>query len=189
MTIREEITSLIRAIEPFDALERGHIANTLEWIASGAEIFRIQKPDLPPQHLVSYCMLVDPFAARLLLVDHRISGLWLPSGGHVEPGEHPDITATREMREELGIDAAFLFPEPFFLTVTQTTGTTARHTDVSLWYVLRGDCTLSLAFDSGEFHTIRWFALDDIPFERSDPHMQRFVAKLEARMDRMGRIY
>jgi 8-oxo-dGTP diphosphatase len=179
-TIRDEIIALVRSIRPYDGLEREHIDATLEWITSGADLFRIKRPDIPPQHLVSYCMLVDPTARRLLLVDHRTSGLWLPSGGHVEPGEHPDVTAARELREELGIDADLLFPEPFFQTVTQTTGTVARHTDVSLWYVFQGDSSVSLDFDSGEFHGIRWFAFDEIPFERSDPHMRRFVAKLTA---------
>jgi hypothetical protein len=28
-------------------------------------------------------------AGSVLLCDHRLSGLWLPTGGHVESGEHP----------------------------------------------------------------------------------------------------
>ncbi|MEE3919135.1 NUDIX domain-containing protein [Micromonospora sp. BRA006-A] len=31
--------------------------------------------------------------------------MWLPSGGHVEPGEHPADTVRRELREELGVAA------------------------------------------------------------------------------------
>jgi len=38
---------------------------------------------------VSYLLLVDRPAGSVLLCDHRLSGLWLPAGGHVEPGEHP----------------------------------------------------------------------------------------------------
>jgi 8-oxo-dGTP pyrophosphatase MutT (NUDIX family) len=180
--MREKIASLVQSIQPTDEMEREHIAATLEWIASGAGLFRVRKPDVPYQHLVSYFVLVDPSVRRLLLVDHRLAGLWLPSGGHVEPGEHPQETVRREVREELGIDAAFLFTTPLFLTVTQTRGTVARHTDVSLWYVLLADCTKSLEFDAGEFHDIRWFALDNIPLERADPHMQRFVTKLRSRL-------
>ena len=44
------------------------------------------KPDVPPKHLVSYFALVDERRGKLLLVDHKLAGLWLPSGGHVEPG-------------------------------------------------------------------------------------------------------
>jgi hypothetical protein len=34
-------------------------------------------------------LLVDRPAGSVLLCDHRLSGLWLPTGGPVEPGEHP----------------------------------------------------------------------------------------------------
>jgi hypothetical protein len=62
--------------------------------------------------------------------------------------------------------------------VTQTVGATAGHTDVSLWYVLRADARAALWYDRQEFQQIAWFALDAIPFERTDPHMGRFVSKL-----------
>jgi hypothetical protein len=64
------------------------------------------------------------------------------------------------------------------VTVTETVGLTAGHTDVSLWYALRGGRTKLLVFDKDEFHAVRWFHRDDIPFGRSDPHMRRFIEKL-----------
>ena len=175
---RSTIAATIRAIPPYDALEAEHISDTLLWIASGAPLCRIHKPATPPRHLVSYFFLLDPASQQLLLVDHREAGLWLPSGGHVEPDEHPRATVEREVREELQIEAQFLVHEPVFLTVTQTVGQTAGHTDVSLWYVLIGDCRRSLRFDSEEFLRIAWFPLHELPLERADPHMKRFAAKL-----------
>jgi 8-oxo-dGTP pyrophosphatase MutT (NUDIX family) len=163
---------------PLDDLERRHIDATLEWIESGAELCRMVKPATPPMHLVSYFVLVDRERRSLLLVDHKNASLWLPTGGHVEPGEHPADTVRRECREELGIEASFIHPEPFFLTVTTTVGATAGHTDVSLWYLLDGDATRELQFDRDEFHSIQWFDLDNTPTDRTDPHMQRFVRKL-----------
>lgn len=41
---------------------------------------------------------------HVLLHLHRRTGLWLPPGGHIEPGELPDEAALRETREEAGID-------------------------------------------------------------------------------------
>lgn len=181
--MRTIISTLVQGIEAYDALEREHIAATLAWIASGAPLFRLRKPDLPPQHLVSYFVLVDQAAQKLLLVDHKVAGLWLPSGGHVEPDEHPRITVRRELSEELGIEASFLFTDPLFLTVTRTVGLTAEHTDVSFWYVLCGDSKQEFIYDAAEFHGIRWFAFDAIPYERADPHMRRFTAKLRARFE------
>src|SRR5690606_18869145 len=40
---------------------------------------------------------------RVLLHRHRKLGLWLPPGGHVEPGELPDEAAVREVLEETGV--------------------------------------------------------------------------------------
>lgn len=178
MSLREQIADLVRAMRPSDALEEEHLHQTLDWIASGAALFRTQKPATPPQHLVAYFALFDPSQGKLLLVDHKNAGLWLPSGGHVEVDEHPRTTVIREAREELGVDAQFFADTPLFLTVTETLGPMTRHTDVSLWYVLHGDSTQSLAYDREEFYGVAWFALDELPFSRSDPHLARFVAKL-----------
>ena len=96
----------------------------------------------------------------------------------VEPGEHPRATVVRELREELQTEAVFLNPQPIFLTVTQTVGSTAGHIDISLWYVLQGDSTRSLRYDPEEFHGVAWFPLDALPLTRTDPHMARFARKL-----------
>lgn len=115
---------------------------------------------------------------QILLTDHKKSGLWLPPGGHVDPGEHPKEAVRREAREELRIEAEFLAEDPVFLTVTKTEGNIRRHTDVSLWYLLKGDPNEILDYDPNEFHQIRWFGLDDIPFAKSDPHIKRFIEKM-----------
>lgn len=176
--IKKEILTEIASILPVDLLEKEHLDFVKTWIASGAEIFRITKPDSPNIHLVSYFIVVDPYTNEILLVDHKKAGLWLPSGGHVEFNEHPGETVRREIREELGIEADFLLESPLFLTVTKTVGNVKQHTDVSLWYVLKGNRCQPLQFDSDEFHQIQWFQLDQIPYERTDPHMKRFVDKV-----------
>jgi 8-oxo-dGTP pyrophosphatase MutT (NUDIX family) len=176
--MRATIADIVRSIQPYDALEQAHLAATIAWIESDAPLYRSAKPATPPQHLVSYFVVFDPTTDHLLLVDHKKAGLWLPSGGHVEPGEHPHTTVTRELWEELHLRADFLFPQPIFLTVTQTVGTTVGHTDVSLWYVLRGDERHEIEYDRDEFQQIAWFPLDALPLERADPHMQRFATKL-----------
>jgi 8-oxo-dGTP diphosphatase len=177
--MRDKIVKVVAAIEPLDDLEREHRDSTIEWVRSEAPIFRTQKPDVPPMHLVSYFALVDQQRGKLLLVDHKLASLWLPSGGHVEPDEDPRATVVRELAEELGLAADFMQPGPLFITVTRVGGGIG-HTDVSLWYLLRGDSSRAIEFDRGEFHGVRWFGFDEVPFERSDPHMRRFVAKLRA---------
>lgn len=180
MDVRTIIDNTVQSVEPYDALEQQHKDLTRAWIASGAQLCRLSKPATPPQHLVSYCPLYDPIHRQLLLVDHANAGLWLPGGGHVEPGEDLLSTAIRELREEFGIEARLLFPQPLFLTVTQTVGATSGHTDVSLWYVMHGNSQQPLYYDRSEFNQVAWFPLDNLPLERTDPHMARFAGKLSA---------
>jgi len=176
------IAEIVTAIEPFDALEGTHLQQSIAWINAGAPLFRTQKPATPPQHLVAYLVVVDLARRKLLLTDHKDAGLWLPNGGHVESNEHPRDAAAREATEELGIVANFVWPDPLFLTVTKTQGLSAGHTDVSLWYLLHGDATVALHPDPDEFHRVAWFAFDQLPLARTDPHLARFVAKLQLRM-------
>ena len=173
-----------RVITPVDNVEATHLQDALEWLASGVNVYRIEKPDKPPKHLVAYFAVIDPEHKSLLLGDHIKAQLWLPSGGHVDVNEDPKDTVIREMREELNQEAIFLRnnEKPFFITVTKTVGLTAGHTDVSLWYLLKGSIHDRLNFDRAEFTDMTWFSFDEI-LEASpvifDPHMQRFVRKLD----------
>lgn len=176
--IRSEIHQIVSSMIPFDNLEKEHIHFVLDWIESGRDLFRIEKPATPDTHLVSYFVIVSPGMDQMLLVDHKKARLWLPPGGHVEPGEDPQETVRREAMEELGIVPEFLIEEPLFLTVTETVGDLAKHTDVTLWYLLRGNPNQILDYDPNEFHQIRWFTIDEIPFEKSDPHLKRFLEKM-----------
>lgn len=180
MTIRNEIHCTINCLSPFDEIEQEHISFTKNWIESGAEIFRTAKPATPDPHLVAYFLLIDSSSNQVLLVDHKKAGLWLPAGGHVEPNEHPRETVRREILEELGIEADFVMADPLFLTVTKTVGQTSGHTDISLWYILKGCSSISYAFDSEEFVQISWFSSDQIPYNQADPHMKRCIAKLSS---------
>jgi len=173
--VRNQITEEIRSIEPFDALESLTIKDVLAWLESDADIYRIKKPDIPNRHLVSYFVVVD--GEYILLVDHINAELWLPTGGHVEPGENPRTTVVREAREELTIDAVFFKEKPVMISNTTTVGRTSGHVDVSLWYAIKGNRSTVMDFDTTEFHRVKWFHKDDIPYVRTDPELYRFLAK------------
>ena len=176
--MRSQIRNEISAIDPLDEVERQHRAEALAWVDSGAELCRLAKPATPPMHLVSYFVVVDD--GQVLLVDHRNAQRWLPPGGHVEPGEHPRETVVRELREELGFGPTHEIGVPLMITCTTTVGLTAGHTDVSLWYVVRASRDQVITCDRGEFNEVRWFAFDEVPLERADPHFGRFLAKLRS---------
>ncbi len=178
--MRQQIFSEIESIVPGDALEAEHREAALAWVESGIELCRLAKPATPPKHLVSYFAVVD--GEHILLVDHKNAQLWLPSGGHVEPGEHPRETVARELLEELGFKATHAVGPPLMITTTDTVGLTAGHTDVSLWYVVRAERGQVLQHDEGEFHGVRWFHFLEVPYGRTDPHLHRFIQKLKAEL-------
>ncbi len=185
---RGRVRDLVEAVEPFDGREAADRRWALDWVDSGAPLFRTAKPATPPRHLVVYTALLDERAGTVLLVDHAKARTWLPPGGHVDDGEDPQAAAVRERDEELGSTLTLhprLGPAPFFLTVAETRPP-HPHTDVSLWYVFDADQTQPLVPDLTEFARIRWFPLAD-PHPKADgfePGLSRFLAKLSSALAR-----
>jgi 8-oxo-dGTP diphosphatase len=185
LSLHEEIRRLIAQVVPADAVEEEHRRQALAWMDSTGDIFRRIKPRTPSPHLVSYFLLADHQQDAVLLVDHRKAGLWLPTGGHVEPGEHPTATVRREALEELGIEADFspaTGDRPVFVTVTETVPAAGRHTDVSLWYVLTRRMSRPLTPDPVEFREARWWTRSQIARAGPalfDPHMDRMLGKFD----------
>ena len=113
-------------------------------------------------------------------MDHRNAGLWRPPGGYVEPNEHPRATVVWEIEEELGIETSVNdVGSPLFITVTETVGNSALHSDVSLWYLVFVNRHVPISSGTSEFYAVNWFMVDDIPFERAEAHLHRFIAKFE----------
>jgi 8-oxo-dGTP diphosphatase len=183
--LKSMITDLVSTIGPVDELALEHSRRALAWLDETDDIFRRVKPDTPSPHLVSYFLLVDREAGSVLLCDHRLSGLWLPTGGHVEPDEHPAETVRREVVEELGVTAqpdAMTGDRPFFLTVTETRGDLGRHVDVSLWFALAGRVGQPLRPDPREFVQVRWWAAAELrqaaTSDLFEPHLLRALDAL-----------
>jgi 8-oxo-dGTP pyrophosphatase MutT (NUDIX family) len=179
---RDELLEIIHAITPCDNREKADVANALDWIKSSAPLYRIQKPDVPPKHLVSYFAIIDPASKKILLQDHLLARLWLPAGGHVDLDEDPAETVRRECMEELGISATF-FGEatPRFITVTTTNGQ-GKHTDVSLWYLLQASKSTPLTIEPEKFADVRWWGIDEVlasPIAMFDPELHRFLRKVQ----------
>jgi 8-oxo-dGTP diphosphatase len=176
------VARLVAEIEPGEEREADDLRSTRRWLGRTDDVFRRVRPAVPERHLVSYVVPLDPGSGRILLGEHVNAGLWLPPGGHVEVDEHPAMTASREAAEELGVDPRNrLCDRPVFLSASGTVGIEQRHTDVSLWFVLRLDEYHELRVDRREFRSARWWSPDEIRAagpEGFDPAIDRFLVKV-----------
>lgn len=100
---------------------------------------------------------------ELLLVQrkHHGAGTWSTPGGYIDPGELPEESCVREIREETGLDA--LAPE--FLCVTNDIHEDGKH-NLTLWFkaeVSNPDQPIQISPESLD---ARWFPWDRLPVER-----------------------
>jgi 8-oxo-dGTP pyrophosphatase MutT (NUDIX family) len=177
---RTIVRDLVAGVVACDLREDIDQVAMLRWIDSGAPLWRTAKPAMPKLHLCVYFVVFDPRRRTVLLIDHVLSGLRLPPGGHVDYAEDPRKTVVREAEEELGIDARFLFEEPLFVTVTQAVD--HSHEDATLWFVLTGDQDMRVVADPGEISAVHWVPLDDDCGPGCDPRLDQFRRKLIARL-------
>lgn len=67
---------------------------------------------LPDKHFTATGFLVR--AGKVLLLRHRKLNMWLPFGGHLDPGEDPVQALLREAREETGFEIEIVAETPQF---------------------------------------------------------------------------
>lgn len=64
---------------------------------------KLTRKENPRSHMCVYFAAYDAAAKSVFIGHHKKSGLWLFNGGHMDPGETPADTATREAAEEWGL--------------------------------------------------------------------------------------
>ncbi|MFC4058234.1 NUDIX hydrolase [Planomonospora corallina] len=129
-----------------------------------------------PGHLTATTAVLSHDGARVLLTLHGKAGMWLPMGGHCEPG---DLTlaevALREATEESGIPGLRLLPGPLALDRHRVWchPPFSHHLDVEYGAVAPAEAEAVISQESLD---LRWFPVDGIP-EPSDDATRRLARR------------
>lgn len=154
--VRESVVlvhDLVGRLDSFDQLESEHRADTLRWLEGTDDVFRRSKPDVLEPRLVSYFILRDlGYGGYCLSITSR------PASGSRQAAisnqmRIPEIWPSGSAGKNSEPDGSFAVDlhQPFFLTVTETVGVGAGHTDVSLRFVFEGSIGSTFTIDEAEF--------------------------------------
>lgn len=116
-----------------------------------------------PGHLTASALIFSHDLTSVALVLHGRFGIWIQAGGHIEPADATLLeAATREVREELGLEVDLVGPATLNVHPVICRGYTheTRHFDVR--FVGRADPGAVLTC-SDESRDVAWWPLDALP--------------------------
>ena len=138
---------------PADEREARACATVLDAVA------RLPRPfdrDADTTHVTASAVVVGP--RGVVLHRHRRLRRWMQPGGHLDPGEHPEVAAVRETTEETGLTARH--PVGGAVLVHVDVHEAGDHVHLDLRYLLLGP-DADPAPPPEESQDVAWFSWDD----------------------------
>jgi len=162
------LRAALERLEPLDAAEARDRAATLSLLATCDTAFdELAQAD----HVTASGFVVSPLG--VVLHRHRLLGIWVQPGGHVDPGEAPEQAVLREVAEETGLLAEHLDP-PLLVNVDVHPGPRGhRHFDCR-WLLV--SATTRFAPGEAESRELGWY-LPDAALERCEEGLRPGLAK------------
>jgi 8-oxo-dGTP pyrophosphatase MutT (NUDIX family) len=173
--LRAAVLAAVTAREPVDARERISIERFV------TEFPRLEEPfaeHADPVHVTGSAIVVG--RRGVVLHRHRVLGIWVQPGGHIDPGEAPWEAALRETMEETGLVAEHPGGGPALVHVDVHPGPRG-HTHLDLRYLLDGG-DADPAPPPGESQEVGWFTWDEA-LAISEPGMEGILRALAADCD------
>lgn len=159
----------IERIDPVNQRESDSITATLERLGWPDDPFA---EDQNPHHLTASAFIIS--SRGVVLHRHRLLGIWVQPGGHVDGMESPEAAALRETLEETGLEATHLDPVELF-HVDLHPGPKG-HTHFDLRYVLVAP-PLNPTPPESESPEVYWFNFEAAQ-DRCEPTLAPALAKL-----------
>ena len=132
-----------------------------------------------PEHFTGSAVVVSADGRRVCLVLHAKLNRWLQPGGHCEPADAGDLSATalREAREETGLSVAL---EGELLDVDAHVIPARKdepeHTHLDCRFLVR-QTGGELAHDPNESHGAQWLSWDEALARADEAPLRRLLAK------------
>ncbi len=111
------------------------------------------------------------YQQKTLLHLHRSLKMWLPPGGHIDRDELPHLAATREVREETGLNVKLIHKKPEIHSENAREIPSPRHLlleninpfhqHIDMIYFAKAE-TFEVTPDEGESLELRWFTREEL---------------------------
>ena len=152
MVLKDEVIAAVAARTPVDDRERDCIGQFLREVERlGDDPFN---EHAGPVHVTTSALIVGP--RGVVLHRHRLLGIWVAPGGHIDRDENPWDAAVREATEETGLAVGHVAGVPSLVHVDVHAGPHG-HTHLDLRYLLEGG-DADPAPPPDESQEVAWFS-------------------------------
>lgn len=98
--IRQDLAQQIQVYTPFDEMEAAHLEQLRQFLSDSTNPY--DRSNLVG-HVVAEAWIVNPAREKVVLVEHKLSKVWLAPGGHCDGDPDVFAGAVREAAEETGL--------------------------------------------------------------------------------------
>ena len=132
-------------------------------------------------HICSYFVAYNPETGKVLLSHHLKSGLWLITGGHIDPDEMPREAVVREWQEELGAEIQDEDVQgPFFVSITPIVYNPkqpACSVHYDMWFYVESDAS-DFNYEEKELGEVRWVTFEEARTLSTDGNTRKALVVL-----------